>query len=86
MGVRVPTESQFETAVTDGGVRVTFNPTSSIYTFYKLADPEDIRRYGPVSLANVRHAGRVGDTGDYASDEVQAVAHRLATQAIAAKQ
>lgn len=75
-----PTESDFEIAVTDGGVRVTFKPTNSVFSFYRLADTEDIARVGPTSLANVRHSGRSGDTEDYPADKVQAMAERLAVE------
>jgi len=65
-----PVESDFDTSVTEAGVTVTFKPTSSIYSYYRLADTEDIARVGPVSPGRVRHAGPTGDTGDYAPNEV----------------
>ena len=55
-----PVRSEF--AVTEVGVAVTFKPTNSIYSFYRLADTDDIARLGPVSLESVRHAGPSGDT------------------------
>jgi hypothetical protein len=73
-----PVRSDFQTAVTGTSVAVTFAPTNSIYSFYRLADSEDIARIGPVSPAGVRHAGPSGDTGDYSADEVQAMAQRIA--------
>jgi hypothetical protein len=36
-----PVKSDFDTAVTEAGVDVTFRPTNSIYIFYRLADSED---------------------------------------------
>jgi hypothetical protein len=75
-----PVRSDFNTAVTDAGVSVTFKPTNSIYSFYRLADSNDIARFGPVSLGNVRHAGPSGDTEDYSSDEIQAMAQRIASE------
>ena len=76
-----PVESDFDTSVTEAGVTVTFKPTNSIYGFYRLADTDDIARLGPVSPARVRHAGPSGDTRDYAPDEVQDMAQRIATAA-----
>jgi hypothetical protein len=50
-------------------VSVTFKPSDSDYNFGRLADPEDIARYGPLSQPpNVRH-GNTGDTGDYPPEE-----------------
>jgi hypothetical protein len=74
-----PVRSDFDTAVTEAGMNVTFKPTNSIYSFYRLAESEDVARLGPVSLERVRHAGRSGDTEDYPSDEVQDMAHRIAS-------
>jgi hypothetical protein len=51
-----PDKIDFHTAVTDAAVVVTFQPTSSIYGFYRLADTEDIARLGQISLVSVRHA------------------------------
>jgi hypothetical protein len=79
-----PVKSDFHTAVTDAGVVVTFQPTNNIYSFYRLADSEDIVRFGHVSLGSVGHAGPSVDTNDYASDEVQAMAQRIAAETAAA--
>jgi 2-hydroxychromene-2-carboxylate isomerase len=68
-----PVRSDFDTAVTEAGVNVTFKPTNSTYSFYRLAESEDIARLGPVSLERVRHAGPRGDTEDYPADEVQEI-------------
>lgn len=69
----------FDTAVTEAGVNVTFKPTNSIYSFYRLAKSEAVARVGPVSLGPVRHAGPSGDTEDYSPDEVQQMAQRIAS-------
>ena len=61
-----PVESDFDTTVTDAGVSVTFKPTHGVYSFYRLADTDDIARLGAVSPGHVRHAGPTGDTGNYA--------------------
>ena len=62
---------------------VTFKPTNSIYSFYRLAETEDIARLGPVSLGRVRHTGSSGDTEDYSVDEVQDMAQRIASEVAA---
>jgi hypothetical protein len=78
-----PVRSDFDTAVTEAGVTVTFKPTNSIYSFYRLADTNDPAPLGPVSfagvsLAGVQHAGR--NSGDYIPDEVQDMAQRIASE------
>jgi hypothetical protein len=63
-------------------VSVIFKPSNSDYNFVRLANPEDIARYGPLSQSpNVRH-GNTGDTGDHPSEEVARMAHLLAVKAI----
>jgi hypothetical protein len=52
-----PVKSDFDTAVTETGVTVTFKPTNSIYSFYRLGDTDEIARLGPVWPTDVRHAG-----------------------------
>jgi hypothetical protein len=73
-----PERSDFDTFVTEEGVRVTFNQTNSIYNFYMLTDPKNIARVGPVSFAGVQHRGC--GTGGYASDEVQDMARSIAAE------
>jgi len=75
-----PVRSDFDSAVTEAGVTVTFRPTNSIYSFYRLAGSEDIARLSPVSPGGVRHAGASGDTGDYPPDEVQDMAQHIAAE------
>jgi hypothetical protein len=70
-----PVISDFHTVVTEAGVSVTFKPTNSIYSFYRLADTNIIAR---VSFAGVQHEGR--DTEDYPSDEVQDMAQQIASE------
>ena len=78
-----PVPSDFDTAISEAGVTVTFKPTRSIYSFYRLADANDIARVGPVSPGHVRHAGASGDTEDYPSDEVQDMAQHIASEVAA---
>ena len=78
--MKQPTKNDFTVDVLEsgGGVTVLFKPTQSYYTFSRLADQKD----GPLSPEpNVRHAGPSGDTGDYRSDEVLAMARSLALDA-----
>jgi hypothetical protein len=74
-----PTPSDFIINVEESHVSVIFKPSNSDYNFGRLADPEDIARFGPLSSPNVRY-GR--DTGDYPSEEVAQMAHSLAVKAI----
>jgi hypothetical protein len=77
-----PTPSDFTVDVSEAHVSVVFKPSESHYSFGRLADPDDIARYGPLSRSpSVRH-GATGDTGDYRPDEVEALAHTLAVKAI----
>jgi hypothetical protein len=77
-----PTPSDFTVDVSEAHVSVVFKPSESHYSFGRLADPDDIARYGPLSRSpSVRH-GATGDTGDYPPDEVEALAHTLAVKAI----
>ena len=73
-----PARSDFATVVTAAGVSLTFKPTNSIYTFYRLTAGEDAARLGPVAFAGVQHAGR--NTEDYPADEAQAMAQRIASE------
>jgi hypothetical protein len=78
-----PTEADFKVQTSDSGVVATFNPTKSDYTFYRLAVPDDIARYGSIMFEKVRHTGPRGDTGDYRSHEVGRMAYHLAARAAA---
>jgi hypothetical protein len=78
-----PVRSDFDTAVTEAGVTVTFKPTNSIYSFYRLAETNDLAPLGPVSFEGVsltggQHAGF--GTEDYAPNEVQDMAQRIASE------
>ena len=81
----VSTEAEFKTVVSDAAVTVICQPTKSTSTFYRLADPNDIQKYGPIMSEpdNAHHGGPTGDTGDYHSQDVQQMAHRCAVKALA---
>ena len=77
-----PESTNFEVKVFDAGADVIFKPTSSYYWFSRLADFGDILKHGHLSQsANVRHAGRTGDTDGYDPSEVLAEARRVALRA-----
>jgi len=76
--IKHPARSDFDTLVTEADVRVTFTPTNSTYVFYRLNDPKNIKRVGPVSFVGVKHARR--NTGAYPSKEVQNMAQRIASE------
>jgi hypothetical protein len=76
-----PESTDFEVKVFDAGADVIFKP-SSYYWFSRFADFADILRYGHLSQsANVRHAGRTGDTDGFDPSEVLAEARRVALRA-----
>jgi hypothetical protein len=77
-----PTESDFEINVMGAGVEAIFEPTRSHYSYNRLVDEKDIARFGPISPARVRHGGPTGDTADYDSADVEAMALRLASAAV----
>ena len=74
--MKQPIESDFDVRNHDAGVDVTFKPTESQYSFVLLADRGSLS-----PRASVRHR-KTGDTGDYASDDVEATAFRVACAAI----
>src|SRR5262249_26157136 len=49
-----PTPSDFIVKVEESHLRVIFKPGNSDCYFGRLADPEDIARFGPLSFPNVR--------------------------------
>jgi hypothetical protein len=83
--LKSPAEADFDVSVEESGAYVIFKPTNKHYSFYRLADAEDVERHGPLSLSSVRHSGKSGDTAEYISHEVQEIAVRLATSAALAK-
>jgi hypothetical protein len=69
--MKQPTKADFDVEIDDAGVHVLFRPTESHYDYLRLAK-------GGLSLApTVRHA-KTGDTGDYISADVKAMADELA--------
>ena len=80
--MKQPGSSDFEVKVLTGGVQVTFKPTFSYYWFDRLAEPNEIKKLGPISpSARIRHMGWRGDTEDYSADDVALMAYRLASAA-----
>ena len=78
--MKQPTPADFIVEVKESSVSVIFKPSNTDYTFHRLADAEDIARYGPLSRSpNVGH-GDSGDTSDYPSEEVAQMAHSLAVR------
>jgi hypothetical protein len=77
-----PTPSDFLVEVKEAFVSVIFKPSDSHYNFGRLADPEDIARFGPPSRSPNVTEGKTGDTGAYPSDEVAHMAYTLAVKAV----
>ena len=57
-----PTPSDFLVEVKEAYVSVIFKPSDSHYSFGRLADPEDIARYGPLSQSPNAREGKTRDT------------------------
>jgi hypothetical protein len=85
--IKHPSEADFDVQVSTSGVVVTFKPTKSVYTFSRLADPNDIARHGPIlpgGADSVWHAGPTGDTSDYYDREVERMARDVVLKKLAA--
>ena len=59
-----PVRSDFHTVVAEAGVTVTFKPTNSIYSFYRLAGADDIARLGPYCGSNSSSHYSIGSDDD----------------------
>jgi hypothetical protein len=77
MGIRRPEASDFEVHRFETFIEVTFRPTRTVYTFTVHKGHGKAR--ASLSSGHVRH-GRTGDTGEYPSADVHAMARRLAEQ------
>jgi hypothetical protein len=69
--VKQPTKADFDIEVDDSGIHVVFRPTESYFRYYLLADDK-------LSLPPIVRHRKTGDTGDYTSSEVRAMADKLA--------
>jgi hypothetical protein len=76
-----PSPCDFMVDVTDTHVKIMFKPSGRSYTFGRLADPEDIARYGPLAR-RLETPGGSSDTGEYPEDEVARMAYTLAVKAV----
>jgi hypothetical protein len=79
--MRHPTPSDFVIDVTEAHVNVTFKPNGRLYCFGRLADPEDIVRFGPLSHSHESN-GETDANGEYLEEEVARMAHTLAVKAV----
>jgi len=69
--MKQPTKAEYDATVDDAGVHVVHRPTDSRYDYYLLAD-------GGLSLPPIVRHAKTGNTGDYASTEVRALADEVA--------
>ena len=79
--MRHPTPSDFVIDVTEAHVNVTFKPNGRLYRFGRLADPEDIVRFGPLSRGIETNGGTDANV-EYSEEEVARMAHTLAVKAV----
>jgi len=70
--VKHPIESNFYVNISEAEVEVIFAPTRTRYTFSRLLEAD----LGLLSPNPPVHGGRSADTGGYAPEEVEAMAHR----------
>jgi hypothetical protein len=53
-------------------VEVHFKPTDSYFTYTRLADNEDIAKFGPLNVdPSVRHAGPTADLDEYSAESAK---------------
>jgi hypothetical protein len=76
-----PTPSDFVIDVTETHVNVTFKSSGRPYRFGRLADPEDIARFGPLSRG-LETQGGTDANGEYSEEEVARMAYTLAVKAV----
>jgi hypothetical protein len=69
--VKQPTKADFDVEMDESVVHVVFRPTGSYYDYYLFAD-------GGLSRPPIIRHSNTGDTGDYPSSEVRAMADELA--------
>ena len=69
--MKQPTKAEYDATVDDAGIHVVHRPTDSRYDYYLLAD-------GGLVLPPIVRPAKTGDTGDYASTEVRALADEVA--------
>jgi hypothetical protein len=80
---RIPVETDFVIAVHPTTIEIMFIPTGSNFTFHRSIERKDIVDLGPVSPdARVRWNSRKRATAIYSTWEVQAMAFRLAFEAV----
>ena len=69
--MKQPTKADFDVEMDEAGVHVLFRPTESHYDYLLLAD-------GGLSLSPTVWHAKTGDTGDYVSTDVKAMADEVA--------
>jgi hypothetical protein len=77
--MKQPTEADYNATVDDAGVHVVHRPTESYYDYYLLAD-------GGLSLPPIVRHAKTGDTGDYVSSEVRAMADEVAQTSLRSRE
>jgi hypothetical protein len=74
-----PTKAEYVATVDDAGIHVIHRPTESYYDYYLLAD-------GGLSLPPLVQHAKTGDTGDYVSSEVRAMADEVAQTSLRSRE
>jgi hypothetical protein len=77
--MKQPTKAEYDATVDDAGVHVVHRPTESYYDYYLLPD-------GGLSLPPIIRHAKTGDTGDYVSSEVRAMADEVAQTSLRSRE
>ena len=73
--------ADFLVEVDETSVSVVFEPTEWRYRFGRLADPDDIARYGPLATTRGSEVAEPPN-GPYSPDEIKEIAYALAVEAV----
>lgn len=73
--------ADFIVEVDETCVSVVFEPTDWRYHFGRLADPEDIARYGPLATSPGSDLAEPPE-GPYLSEQIKEIAYALAVEAV----
>ena len=73
--------ADFVVEVDETCVSVVFEPTEWRYYFGRLADPEDIARYGPLATSPGSDLAKPPD-GPYSAEQIKEIAYAIAVEAV----
>ena len=77
--MKQPIKAEYDAELDDAGVHVVHRPTESYYDYYLLADRG-------LSLPPIIRHAKTGDTGDYVSSDVRAMADQVAQTSLRSRE